>query len=119
MKKINKIIVITSLGILISHPAYAYSVRHHLINMGRNLVKMAFSPLYAAFIQAPRNIKETYGYEVWGREKPEKRGRFRYRLFAIWRSPAEATKAVLDGLIESVEASGEFSKEFLSIFFGD
>lgn len=101
------------------HQACAYSARHHLINMGRNLVELVFSPLYGVFIKGPKNIKEAYEYEVYGSEKPEKRGLLRKKLFAIWRSPGEEMKGSIDGLVDSAKAGGQFLKEFLSIFFSD
>lgn len=119
MKRVNKVIIMVILVLFLSSSVYAYSVRHHLINMGKNLIEFGFSPLYGLFVKAPQNIKKAYTYEVWGREKPEKRGLLYYRLFAIWRAPAEAMKGAIDGLVESVKAADSFSKEFLSIFFGD
>lgn len=105
--------------VFISHSAYAYSIRRHLINMGKNLVEFTSSPLYGVFVKGPQNIKKAYTYEVWEREKPEKRGLWRYRLFALWRMPGEETKGIIDGLVGSVEATGGFLKEFISIFFSD
>lgn len=119
MRKLSRIATITTLIVFISCPAYAYSIRQHLINMGRNLMEVTFSPLYGMFFKGPHNVKEAYNYEVWGREKPEKNGLFRYKLFALWRAPAEETKGIIDGLVDSVKAGGQFSKELLSIFFSD
>jgi len=87
--------------------------------MGKNLVKLTFSPLYGMFIKGPKNIKEAYEYEVYGGEDPEKKGLLRKKLFALWRSPGEETKGLIDGLVDSVKAGGDFLKEFLSIFFSD
>ncbi len=119
MKRPNKVIIIVIVVLFLPSSVYAYSVRHHLINMGRNLIEFSFSPLYGLFVKAPQNIKKAYIYEVWSREKPEKRGLLHYRIFAIWRAPGEAMKGALDGLVESVKAASNFSKEFLSIFFSD
>lgn len=120
MNKLNKILIIVTLIIILCFSnAYAYSIRHHLINMGKNLVEVVLSPLYGLFIKGPMNIKKAYNYEVYGREKPEKRGLLRYKLFAIWRSPGEQIKGTIDGLVDSVKSAGQFSKELLSIFFSD
>ena len=120
MNKPSKILILIILITLVfSWQVHAHSIRHHLIDMGKNLVKLAFSPLYGIFIKGPRNIKEAYDYEVYGSEKPEKRGLLRKRLFALWRSPGEEAKGIIDGLVESVKAGGQFLKEFLSIFFSD
>ena len=101
------------------YPAYAHSVRHHLIDTGKNFTDALCSPLYGIFIQGPKNIKDAYQYEVWGREKEEERGLLRYRLFAIWRAPGEEMKGIIDGLVGSITSLGKSGKEFLSIFFSD
>jgi hypothetical protein len=120
MRKRNRIaFFLITLTMFISSQAYAYSIRHHLINMGKNLVEIATSPLYGTFVKGPRNIKQAYQYEVWGREKPEKRGLLRYKFFALWRAPGEEVKGIIDGLIGSIQACGCFLKEFISIFFSD
>ena len=120
MKKINKIIILIILTISVTcYPAHAHSIRHHLIDMGKNLVKLTFSPFYGVFIKGPRNIKQAYEYEVYGSEKAEKKGLLRKKLFALWRSPGEEAKGIIDGLVDSVKAGGQFLKEFLSIFFSD
>ena len=114
--KITLLIITTSLLIPSGYPK---SVRGHLINMGENLVELIGAPLYGAFVQGPKNVKNAYEYEAWGREKPEKRGLLRYKLLGIWRAPSEESKAIIDGLVGSVEASAKFLKNFLSIFFSD
>jgi len=120
MKKLSRIIIIMALVIsLCSRQVFAHSIRHHIIDMGKNLVKLTLSPLYGVFVQGPKNIKEAYTYEVYGSEKPEKRGLLWKKAFAIWRSPGEETKGIIDGLVDSVKAGGDFLKEFLSIFFSD
>ncbi|MFH1578124.1 MAG: hypothetical protein ABIC18_03525 [Candidatus Omnitrophota bacterium] len=120
MKKFSKITVITALIMSVfCSQTQAYSVRHHLINMGKSLVELTFSPLYGAFVKGPKNIKEAYEYEVYGSEKPEKQGLLRKKLFAFWRAPGEETKGLIDGIIGSTKAGGRFLKEFLSIFFSD
>ncbi len=117
--KRNKVLIIIVLLFSLSFNAYSSSTRHHLINMGKNLTKCIFSPLYGIFIQGPKNIKEAYQYEVWEREKPEKRGQLRYKLFSLWRAPGEETKGIIDGLVDSTKAGGQVLKEFISIFFSD
>lgn len=119
MKKLNNIMATLAFIFLIAYPAYAHSTRQHLIDMGRDLIETAFSPLYGAFVKGPHNIKEEYSYEVWGREKPEDRGLLRYKIFALWRAPGELMKGVIDGVVGSAKSGGEFFKEFISIFFGD
>ena len=120
MNKLSRImLILTLVAFAFCQQAYGHSIRHHLINMGKNLVKFTFSPLYGALIKGPENIKEAYQYEVYGSENPEKRGLLRKKLFAIWRSPGEEMKGIIDGLVDSAKAGGEFLKEFLSIFFSD
>ena len=120
MNKPSKIIIIATLvALLFCQQAHGHSIRHHLIDMGKNLVKFTFSPLYGAFIKGPKNIKEAYEYEVYGSEDPQKRGLLRKKLFAIWRAPGEEMKGIIDGLVDSAIAGGQFLKEFLSIFFSD
>ena len=120
MKNLNRIlIIITLVTFAFCQQAHGHSIRHHLIDMGKNLVKFTLSPLYGAFIKGPKNIKEAYEYEVYGSEDPEKRGLLRKKLFAIWRSPGEEMKGLIDGLVDSAIAGGQFLKEFLSIFFSD
>ncbi len=119
-KKFSKILImITLITFAFCNQADAHSIRHHLIDMGKCLIRLTLSPLYGAFIQGPRNIKEAYEYEVYGNERSEKRGLLRKKLFALWRSPGEEAKAIIDGLVDSVKAGGRFTKEFLSIFFSD
>ena len=120
MKRFSKMLIIIVLTILVlGKQAHGHSIRHHLIDMGKNLVQFTFSPLYGVFIKGPKNIKEAYEYEVYGSENPEKRGLLRKKLFAIWRSPGEEMKGLIDGLVDSAKAAGQFLKEFLSIFFSD
>lgn len=99
--------------------ASAHSVRHHIYDMGRSLVRIVTSPLEGAVIQGPKNIRKTWEYEVWGREETEKRGQLRYRLFALWRVPGDEMKGIIDGVVKSVDSAGVFLKEFLSIIFSD
>ena len=120
MRKLSSSLIIITLIIFVySHQARAHSIRHHLIDMGKNLVRLTISPIYGTFIKGPKNIKEAYNYEVYGSEKPEKRGILRKKLFALWRSPGEEAKGIIDGVVDSVKATGEFLKEFISIFFSD
>jgi hypothetical protein len=90
-----------------------------MIDTGKNLARLAISPLKGAFVIGPKYVKDAYQYEVYGLEKPEKRGRLRNKLFAIYRAPAEETKGIIDGLVDGVKAGGRALKEFISIFFGD
>jgi hypothetical protein len=122
MKTIKKIIITISICVSLSSPEgilYAHSIRHHTINMGKDLAEVVTAPLYGTFIQGPKNIKKAYEYEVHQREKPEKRGLLRYKLLAIWRAPGEEMKGIIDGVVDSIEASGNFLKEFISIFWSD
>lgn len=104
---------------ILPKPAGALSLRHHLINMGRNTAQIVIAPVYGTFIAGPKKVKEAYMYEVWGREKEEKRGLLRYKLFALWRAPGEEAKSIIDGLSESVTSAGTVIKELLSILFSD
>lgn len=116
--KIRVIIFVIALA-LFSQDVYAKSTRGHIITMGRSLVVCVGAPFYGIFVKGPKNVKEAYQYEVWGREKPEKRGRLRGKLFGIWRAPGEEAKGIIDGVVDSVTAAGRLCKEFLSIFFSD
>jgi len=118
-KKISAIFIIFILTIFVGKPVYPYSIRHHLINMGKNLATSVTSPFYGIFIKGPRNIKEAYEYEVWGREKSEKRGLLKYKLFTLRRAPGEEIKGLIDGVVISVKSTGLFLKELVSIFFSD
>jgi len=105
--------------LLYSPHAWAYTPEHHLVNMGRDLLNVIASPVKAVFKEGPKNIRKMYEYEVYGREKPEKRGLIRYKLFALFRAPAVGLKAIIDGAVSSVSYAGSFCKELLSIPFSD
>ncbi|MCM8774369.1 MAG: hypothetical protein NC820_06525 [Candidatus Omnitrophica bacterium] len=77
------------------------------------------SPIYGVFIQGPKNIIKMYNYEVWGREKIEKRGLLRYRLFALWRGIGEETKGIISGITNTFVSTERVFSELISIFFGD
>ncbi|MCX7927933.1 MAG: hypothetical protein N2606_07385 [Candidatus Omnitrophica bacterium] len=116
----KKIILITWIVILFyQQTAFAYTIEHHLINMGRDALNVLASPIKAIFFKGPQDIKRMWQYEVYGKEKPQKRGLWRYRLYALWRAPAVELKAGVDGVVQSITYLGSFSKELLSIFFGD
>ena len=119
MKKVNIALLTIILLVMLSPQTYPYSIRHHLINIGKGLVETVGSPLYGTFIQGPKNIKNAYNYEVWEREKEEKRGLLRYKLFGIWRAPGEQLKGMIDGVVDSVKGCGKALKNILSIFFSD
>jgi hypothetical protein len=95
------------------------SVRGHIIEMSKSAQKVIIAPLKGVFIDGPQRIQDAYQYEVYGREKEEKRGLLRYKLFGLWRAPGEEAKAIIDGCVESIESLGEMGKSFLSIFFSD
>ena len=71
MRAKEKIIIYT-LVIMVSlscfQDAYALSARHHLINTGKNLIKMVVSPFKGILVTGPKNIKKAYRYEVYERE---------------------------------------------------
>ncbi len=120
MKRQNRILILAILILFVStKQAIAYSPRHHLINMGKNLVKFVGSPFYGLLVTGPKNVKEAYDYEVYGDEDRQKQALLRRQLFAVWRAPGEETKGLIDGLVDSASAAGEFLKNFLSIFFSD
>jgi len=100
-------------------PAYALSPPHHLYNASRRLVEMVGAPFYFLFCEGPRRMKAAWQAEVWGQEKPEKRGKFRYRLQAVPRMVGEEAKAAVDGATHSVDSAGRAAKELISIFLGD
>ncbi len=113
------IIVIVLMIFILYSQAYAHSTRHHLIDTGKNLVKCGLYPLHGIFIKGPQNIKAMYQYEVYGLEKPEKRGHLHNKIVAYWYAIGEEGKGIIDGLTTSAKAGGESLKEFISIFFGD
>ena len=120
----NRIIVYFTLFLLIIGALFpqwieAKSVRGHIITAGRNLSDAVAAPLKGIFILGPRRIKDAYQYEVHGREKKEKRGLLRYKLFALWRAPGEEVKGIIDGCVDSVHSLGEMTKSIISIFFSD
>jgi hypothetical protein len=119
MRRHIKIIILLSLSLFLSGKSYAYTTEHHLVNMGRDVLNVVFSPLKGAFIQGPHDIKKVYNYEVYEREKPEKRGLLRYKIFAVCSAPAVELKAIIDGAVNSVTSAGKFFKESLCIFFSD
>lgn len=119
MKKIISFTVFLCLCAFLTQQVYAYTPTHHLVNMGRDLLNVLASPFKAIFIKGPKEVKKMYDYEVHGREKPEKRGLLRYKLFAIWSAPAVEIKSVLDGVVDSVSYAGKFCKELLSLPFSD
>lgn len=122
MRTKKKIIVYT-IVIIVSlycfQDAYALSVRHHLINTGKNLIKMVISPFKGVLVTGPKNIKRAYEYEVYEREKVEERGKFQHKLFGIWRVPGEEIKGTVTGVVDTVKYAGEAIREFTSIFFSD
>lgn len=113
------IIIITLIVSAFYSQAYAHSTRHHLIDMGKNIGRCALYPLHGIFIKGPQNIKAAYQYEVYGLEKPEKRGHFHNKIVACWHAIGEEGKGIIDGLTTSVKSGGQALKEFISIFFGD
>jgi len=124
MKAINKIIVIiviSNLFLVSLFPkvSYALSTRGHIIEAGKSVTDAVVAPLKGLFYVGPKHIRDAYQYEVYGREKEEKRGLLRYKLFALWRAPGEEAKAVIDGCVESVESLGAATKNIISIFFSD
>ena len=105
--------------LFISGGVYAYTPEHHLINMGRDVLNILASPVKGVFLKGPADVSAMYQAEVYGREKPEKRGKFRYRMFALWSAPAVECKAIIDGLVDCGRFTGKFFKELLSIPFSD
>lgn len=121
MKYSVRIIIITVIIAILAFykQVYAHSTRHHLIDTGKNLGKCALYPLHGMFIKGPQNIKAMYQYEVYGLEKPEKRGHFHNKVVACWQAIGEEGKGIIDGLTTSTKSGGQALKEFISIFFGD
>ncbi|MCP4648485.1 MAG: hypothetical protein GY853_00200 [PVC group bacterium] len=109
------ILLITTAG----QPVYAFSTRHHLINIGKNLINIPLAPLKGIFIKGPHNIKEIYRYEVYGNEKPEKNGWLIKKLFAVWSAPAGETRGVIDGMVEGVDSAGKVITNTIDIVTSD
>ncbi|MBN1913475.1 MAG: hypothetical protein JW788_03650 [Candidatus Omnitrophica bacterium] len=120
LKKIFLTAVVFILFIFMpSRSAFCRSTPHHIYNISRRLVETVGAPFYGAFVAGPKNIKKTWHEEVWEQEKPEKRGKFKYKAAAVMRSPGEEAKGIIDGVTSSVSSFGSALKEFVSIFFGD
>ncbi len=98
---------------------HAKSVRGHFIGAGSELANVVVAPVKGLFYTGPQEIAEAYDYEVNRREKEEKRGLLRYKLFAIWRAPGEEVKATVSGVTESVKSCGNAVNEIVSAFFSD
>lgn len=99
--------------------SYARSTRNHLIKGTKHLFKAVADPFHGIFCLGPRKVKETWDYEVHGREKEEDRNTLRGKLFAIWRAPGDELKGAVDGASNCVNNLGSSLKEFISIFFSD
>ena len=119
MNKLIRIFITVILFLTLATPSFAYTTAHHFVNMGRDILNVISSPFKAIFLNGPKNVKKMYKYEVYEREKPEKRNVFRYKLFAIISAPAVEMKALIDGIVDSCTYTGKFCKEFLSIPFSD
>lgn len=119
MAKLVRIILVCLLCLSFTSLSFAYTTVHHFVNMGRDFLNLISAPFKALFIEGPRNVKKMYKYEVKEREKPEKRDCLKFKFFAVISAPAVETKALIDGIVESVSFSGKFCKEFLSIPFSD
>ncbi|MCM8789560.1 MAG: hypothetical protein NC916_00855 [Candidatus Omnitrophica bacterium] len=113
------VLIFVLLVLLPYQNAYSRSVPHHVYNISRRLVATAGAPFYGILVDGPRNIKKVWHEEVWGQEKPENRGKLKYRVAAIWRAPGEEMKGIIDGITYSVSNFGAALKELVSIFFGD
>ena len=98
---------------------YAKSVRGHIIGAGAELTNVVVAPIKGIVYTGPKNIQKAYDYEVHGREKAEKRGLFRYKMFAVWRAPGEELKATIDGCVEAVSSCGAAVNEIISAIFSD
>jgi len=118
MKRLTTLFLIL-LILTVTNPVHASSTRGHLITMGRSLIETIGSPLYGIFIQGPKNAKQAYTYEAWGREKEEKRGLMRYKMLGVWRAPGEEAKGAISGLVDCTKSAGNFFTELISIFFSD
>ncbi len=100
-------------------PAHALSAPHHLYKASRRLVEAVGGPLYGIFYDGPKRMKKAYQEEVWGAEKPEKRGKPIRVLKAVPRALGEEAKATVDGVTQSVVSAGQAAKELISVFLGD
>jgi hypothetical protein len=120
MPKTSKLAILLLLGLIgLSLTAYPHSTRHHFIDSGKNLVNTVVAPLKGLFIKGPERAKKAYQYEAHEREKPEKHGQLRNKLFGLWRAPGEQTKGTLDGITEGFTSFTTALKEFFSVFFSD
>lgn len=111
--------VIVLILLFVPGPVQARSTPHHIYNISRRLCETVGGPFYGVFVQGPKNIKETWQAEVWEQEKPEKRGKLQYKLFAVYRAPGEEAKGIIKGITDSVVSLGKACTELISIFFGD
>ena len=114
-----KSVLFILIALIISTPCYAKSSRNHLIKSSVELSKAVGSPFYGLIITGPKNIKETWQYEVNEREEEAERGKLKYKLFSIWRAPGDEIKGTIDGCVDAVKHTGQSLKELISIFFSD
>lgn len=118
--KYLRIVSLISISILLTIPnTYARSNRNHVIKGTKHLFKALADPFHGLFILGPRKVKETWEYEVHGREKEEDRNTLRGKLFAIWRAPGDEFKGTIDGISNCTKNLGSSLKEFISIIFSD
>lgn len=117
--KTKTILMLLILTFTFTSPIFARSAINHIIKSGNNITKAIGSPFYGLLYKGPKNIKETWQYEVHEREKEEDRGKLKYKLFSIWRAPGDELKGTIDGLTDMVKYSGDALKEILSIPFSD
>ena len=119
MKLRRNIVLVVIVGLLCVSNVYAKSIRGHIIGAGQDLVNVVVAPIKGLVYTGPQKIKKAYDYEVYGREKEEKRGLFRYKMFAVWRAPGEELKATIDGCVEAVSSCGAAVNEIISAIFSD
>ncbi len=117
--RIRILIVSLSVFFFFQNMCMALTAKHHLFNTCKDVLNIPLSVLKGVFVYAPQNVKKAYNYEVYQREKPEKRKKLRYKIFAIWRAPGEIVKGVIDGVTEGVLSGAKALKEVISIFFSD
>lgn len=114
-----QILIASSLLCFPALPVFALSTVHHLYNFSRQCCRVIAAPIKGALIRGPQAIKAAYVAEVWEQEKPEDQGKFRNKLFGVWRAPGEEAKAIIDGITEGLSVAGDAFKEIISIFWGD
>jgi len=118
----RRLIIIALAGTLmlpIAPNAYAHNPPHHVYLIFRRLTQAVLAPFQGVFFDGPRMIKDAYVSEVWEQEKPEKRGKFLFKVVGVLRAPGEEAKGAVGGVKKSAGKFCDAATELVSLFSGD